>query len=151
MQSRGHHSRCIKPNGQAAVELALSLPLLIALLLIVVETGRICLVAISLASATHAGVQYGAQNLTTVTDNTGMQNAATAGAPNLTTMTATGSHFCKCSDGSASTCLATDCSASHRLTYVQVNASATYTPWFNWPGIPVSTTLTSQSVMRVNQ
>jgi Flp pilus assembly protein TadG len=133
------------------VELALSLPLLTALLLIVVETGRICLVAVALASAARAGVQYGAQNLTTVSDTAGMQNAALADAPNLTGMTATASHSCHCSDGSASTCLSTDCAASHRLTYVKVNTSATYTPWFNWPGVPLTTALSSQAIMRVAQ
>lgn len=137
--------------GQASVELALSLPLLTALLFIVVEAGRICLVAIALASAAHAGVQYGAQNLTTVSDNAGMQNAAAADAASLTGMTATASHYCQCSDGSASTCLATDCSANHRLMYVKVITTATYSPWFNWPGIPATTTLTSQAIMRVAQ
>ena len=133
------------------MELALSLPLLTALLLIVVETGRICLVAVALASAARAGVQYGAQNLTTVSDTAGMQSAALADAPNLTGMTATASHSCQCSDGSASTCLSTDCAASHRLTYVKVNTSATYTPWFNWPGVPLTTALSSQAIMRVAQ
>jgi Flp pilus assembly protein TadG len=138
-------------NGQASVELALSLPLLTALLLIIVEAGRICLVAIALASAARAGVQYGAQNLTTVSDSAGMQAAALADAPNLTGMTATPVHYCKCSDGTTSTCLATDCAASHRLTYVKVTTSATYTPWFNWPGVPLTTTLTTKAIMRVSQ
>jgi Flp pilus assembly protein TadG len=138
-------------RGQSCVELAFSVPLLIVLLLVVVEAGRICLVAISLSSAAHAGVQYGAQNLTTVSDNAGMQSAAKADALNLPGMTATGSHFCQCSDGSASTCLATDCATSHRLTYVKVNTSATYTPWFSWPGVPLATTLSSQAIMRVAQ
>jgi Flp pilus assembly protein TadG len=131
--------------------MAFSVPLLIVLLLVAVEAGRICLVATGLSSAARAGVQYGAQNLTTVSDTSGMQNAAKADAPNLTGMTATASYYCECSDGSASTCLATDCASSHRLTYVKVNTSATYTPLVNWPGIPTTTTLTSQAIMRVNQ
>ena len=148
MTYRPYRSRLKQSDGQASVELALSLPLLTALLLIVVEAGRICLVAIALASAARAGVQYGAQSLTTVSDNTGMQNAAKADAPNLAGMTATASHYCQCSDGSASTCLSTDCAASHRLTYVKVNTSATYTPWFNWPGVPLTTTLSRTAIMR---
>jgi Flp pilus assembly protein TadG len=138
-------------HGQASVELALSLPLLVALLLIVVEAGRICLVAIALASAARAGVQYGAQSLTTVSDTAGMQSAAKADAPNLAGMTATGTYFCQCSDGTASSCLSTDCASSHRLMYVRMNTSATYTPWFNWPGVPLTTTLSSRAIMRVAQ
>jgi Flp pilus assembly protein TadG len=149
---RGSRRYCSnRTTGQASVEMAFSVPLLIVLLLVAVEAGRICLVATGLSSAARAGVQYGAQNLTTVSDTSGMQNAAKADAPNLTGMTATASYYCECSDGSASTCLATDCASSHRLTYVKVNTSATYTPLVNWPGIPTTTTLTSQAIMRVNQ
>jgi Flp pilus assembly protein TadG len=146
-----HRYRRKRTNGQASVEMAFSVPLLIVLLLVAVEAGRICLVAVALSSAARAGVQYGAQNLTTVSDTTGMQNAAKADAPNLTGMTATASYYCQCSNGSASTCLATDCASSHRLTYVKVNTTATYTPLVNWPGVPTTTTLTSQAIMRVNQ
>jgi Flp pilus assembly protein TadG len=151
MRSNSHRDNVSHTSGQASVELALSLPLLISLLLVVVEAGRICLVAIALASAARAGVQYGAQNLTTVTDNAGMQNAASADATNLIGMTATGSHYCQCSDGTASTCLTTDCATSHRLLYVKMNTSATYTPLVNWPGVPPAMTLTSQAIMRVSQ
>ena len=133
------------------MELALSVPLLILLLLVVVEAGRICLIAISLSSAARAGVQYGAQSLTTVSDNAGMQSAASTDAPNLTKMTATGSHFCKCADGSASSCLASDCAGSHRIVYAQTNTSATYTPLVSWPGMPVAVTLSSKAIMRVSQ
>lgn len=151
MMIRSHRFGLRRTRGQAAVELAFSVPLLIVLLLVVVEAGRICLVAVALSSAARAGVQYGAQSLTTVSDTAGMQNAAKADAPNLTAMTATGSYYCQCSDGSASTCLSTDCSSSHRLMYVKVATSATYTPIVNWPGIPTTTTLTSQAIMRVAQ
>ncbi len=151
MITRSHRSQLKLTRGQAAVELAFSVPLLIVLLLVVVEAGRMCLVAVSLSSAARAGVQYGAQSLTTVSDTAGMQNAAKDDAPNLTGLTATGSYYCKCSDGSTSTCLSTDCASSHRLTYVKVVTSATYKPIVNWPGVPTTTTLTSQAIMRVNQ
>jgi Flp pilus assembly protein TadG len=139
--------RAAKPS----VELVLSVPLLILLLLVVVEAGRICLVAIALASAARAGVQYGAQNLATVSDSAGMRTAAVSDAPNLAGMIAAGSHFCQCSDGSAATCLDNDCASSHRLVYAKMNTSATYTPLVNWPGVPVATTLSSQAILRVSQ
>jgi Flp pilus assembly protein TadG len=138
-------------RGQASVELALSLPLLLMMFLVVVETGRAFYIAISVANAARAGVQYGAQNLSTAADNAGMQAAATNDAPNLTGMIAVASHFCKCSDGSASTCLATDCSGSHRLTYTQVNTSASYSPLVNFMGILPAITVPGKAVMRVVQ
>jgi Flp pilus assembly protein TadG len=136
-------------RGQSCAELAFSVPFLMVLLLVVVETGRICLIAISLSAAARAGVQYGAQNLTTVANNSGMQSAAKADAGNLAGFVATSTHYCQCSNGAASTCLSTDCSTSHRLTYVQMNTSATYSPWISWPGVPVAVTMTGQAIMRV--
>jgi Flp pilus assembly protein TadG len=148
---RCRRTHLAQSRGQAVAELAFSVPLLIVLLLVVVEAGRICLFAMALASAARAGVQYGAQNLSTVSDNAGIQSAALAGAPNIAGMTATASHFCQCSDGSASTCLATDCASSHRLVYAKTNTSATYTPWFAWPGVTLATTMSGQAIMRVPQ
>ena len=75
---RQYRSR--RGRGQASVELALSLPLLLMMFLVVVETGRAFYIAISLANAARAGVQYGAQNLSTAADNAGMQTAATGRA-----------------------------------------------------------------------
>jgi Flp pilus assembly protein TadG len=138
-------------SGQASVELALSLPLLLMMFLVVVETGRAFYIAISVTNAARAGVQYGSQNLSTAGDNAGMQAAATSDTPNLTGMTAVATHFCKCSDGTASTCLATDCAGSHRLLYTKVTTSASYAPLINFMGILPSMTVPGKAVMRVVQ
>jgi len=144
--SRPRHSR-----GQSAVELALIIPLLLTSLLVAVELGRLFYLSIAIANAARAGVQYGAQNLTTANDNSGMKLAAVADAPSVPSMTTTAVHFCKCSDGSASTCLVTDCSSTHRLLYVQVNTTAPYQPMMNYPGVPTAMTLHGAAVMRVAQ
>jgi hypothetical protein len=80
-----------------------------------------------------------------------MQSAASNNAPNITGMTATASHYCVCSDGSASTCLATDCSGSHRLLYTQVLTSAPYAPLISFMGILPVMTVPGKAVMRVSQ
>ena len=138
-------------RGQASVELALSIPLLLMMFLVVVETGRAFYIAISVANAARAGVQYGSQNLTTAGDSAGMQTAAINDAPNIVGMTATATHFCVCSDGTASTCAATDCASSHRLLYTQVNTSAPYSPLIHFMGILPTMTVPGQAVMRVAQ
>ena len=140
-----------RARGQASVELALSLPLLLMMFLVVVETGRAFYIAISVSNAARAGVQYGSRNLSTAADNAGMQQAAANDAPNLTGMTAAASHFCLCSDGTASTCLSTDCAGSHRLLYTQVDTSAPYTPLINFMGILPAMSVPGQAVMRVVQ
>jgi Flp pilus assembly protein TadG len=140
-----------RSRGQASVELALSLPLLLMMFLVVVETGRAFYIAISVANAARAGVQYGSQNLTTAGDSAGMQTAATNDAPNIAGITATATHFCVCSDGTASTCAATDCAGSHRLLYTQVTTSAPYSPLINFMGALPTMTVPGSATMRVAQ
>lgn len=148
--SRGSRTRRCS-RGQAAVELAVSMPLMLMMFVVVVETGRAFYIAISVANAARAGVQYGAQSLITANDTAGMQTAALNDAPNLTGMTATASHFCVCSDGTASTCLSTDCAGSHRLVYTQVITAAPYSPIINFMGALPPISVPGKAVMRVVQ
>lgn len=138
-------------RGQALAEMALIAPLLLLLLVGLIEVGRYANFSIIVSNAARAGVQYGAQNLVTAADNVGMQNAATADANLGATMTATGSHICKCADGSASTCLATDCASSHRLVYVQVDTAATFTSMLHVANIVPSFQIRGHAVMRAAQ
>ena len=114
--------------GAALVEMTLVAPLLILLLIGIVEVARYATFAIMVGNASRAGVQYGAQNLVLALDNNGMQNAATNDAQNITGLgPVVATHFCRCADGSASTCQSTDCATSHRLVYVQVTVSGNFT------------------------
>src|SRR5437868_64613 len=62
--------------GQALIELAFVVPMLLALALGVVEIGRYAYIGILVGNATHAGAIYGAQSLPTSVDTTGISNAA---------------------------------------------------------------------------
>ena len=144
--------RCLlQGGGQASVELALTLPLLLMMFLVVIDAGHAFYIAISVSNAARAGVQYGSQNLGTASDNAGMQSAAANDAPNISGLIATATHFCQCSDGTASTCLSTDCSGSHRLLYTQVTTSAPYTPLISFMGILPAMTIPGKATMRVVQ
>lgn len=150
MRAAGEMRRpCDSARGQASVELALSVPLLLMMLVLVVEAGRALYIAISVSNAARAGVQYGAQSRATAANNAGMQAAALSDAPNISGLAATATHFCKCANGSASTCLSTDCSGSHMLVYVQVNTSAPYAPLINFMGSLPSMTVPGEAIMRV--
>lgn len=138
-------------NGQALVELALSLPLLMLLLLGAAEFARGAYAAIEVSDAAKAGVQYGAQNATAASDTTGVQDAAAAGAPDITLGSTTVSISCICSDGSASTCLRTDCSASHIEETLSVQTQTTFDPLIYAPGLPNSFTLYGQATQKVLQ
>ena len=136
--------------GQALVELALTLPILVLLMVGIADIGFYAYVAIQVSNAAHAGVQYGAQNHATASDTPGMQAAAIEDAANLTGMTATPSHFCSCSDGTSSNCTAGSCT-TRMIEFVQVKTTATMHPLIPYPGFPSTLTLTGEAIMRVEQ
>lgn len=140
-------------GGMATIELTLVTPIFVILLLGAAEFGRLMYIGIEVSNAARAGVQYGAQSRATASDSAGMQSAALADGSDVTGLAATPAptYFCKCSDGSASTCLTTDCSTSRIIEYVQVNTSVSVAPMFTYTGLPGTVTLTGQAVMRVAQ
>jgi Flp pilus assembly protein TadG len=137
--------------GGALVEFAITMPVLVVLVLGAGEFGWMTYTAIEVANAARAGASYGCQTSTTAADTTGIQNTAAADAPDITLGTTTVSKSCICSDGSASTCLATDCSTSNIETILTVSTQATVSPLFRVPGLPTSFTLHGRAVQKVLQ
>src|ERR1700722_3248322 len=93
--SKSMRSCSVAERGQALVETALVFPILILLLLGAAELARVAYASIEAANAARAGVAYGSQNLGTSADTTGIQNAASTDAGDLsatltTTATVTG-------------------------------------------------------------
>lgn len=141
-------------SGSALAEIAIVLPMLVLLLIGLIEVGRYGNYTIVAGNAARSGVQYGAQNLETAADITGMQTRAVSDGQNLSGLTATASNYCECADGSASTCLATDCPTSHRIVYVRVVTAATIPSLTNFSYLPASLrtiTVQGSAVMRVAQ
>ncbi len=135
--------------GNALIELAILTPALLTIMLGIVEVGRYAHFSIMVHNAARAGVQYGAQSRTTMTDLTGMQTAALADAQNISGLSATASQYCSCSDGS--TCSSDSCATGHRIEYVKVVATGTFSSLFHYPGLPGALTITGTDVMRVWQ
>lgn len=138
-------------SGQALIELAVTMPLLVLLLVGAAELARVAYAAIETSNAARAGVQYGAQNHVTASDFAGMQLAATNDGPNVHGLAANASNFCICANGEASTCATGDCAGSRILEYVTVNTTSTFDPLIYCPGLPTSFTLNGQAVMKVWQ
>src|ERR1700739_1039098 len=82
-------NRLSDESGQAFIELALTVPFLVLLLLGAAELARVAYMAIELSNAAKAAVQYGAQNPTTAVDVSGMQTAAQLEAPDLSNVNST--------------------------------------------------------------
>ncbi len=139
-------------DGQSSVELALMLPILVLLLLIGMDFGRMLYAAIEVSNAARAGAQYGAQSLITAADSAGMQAAAVADGSNVSGLTATATQ-CTCAAGSlVPTCSAGyDCSTYSSATFVTVNTSATFTTFATYPGLPSPVPLSGRAIMQVQQ
>lgn len=138
-------------SGQALVELAVALSLLTLILLGAVQFGQIAFTSIAVSNAAKAGVQYGTQSGFTAADTTGISNAANASASNLTGMTVSSSNACVCADGTASTCLNTDCSNSRIIQTLTVSTQYTLTPIVHIPKLASSITLKGSAVQKCAQ
>ncbi len=138
--------------GQSLVELALLLPVFAALVIGSAEFARVAYAAIEVANAARAGVQYGAQNHGTAADTAGIQAAAAGDAANVTSLQATATTYCVCTNGVSITCsnAATACTA-RIVEYVQVNTSLAFNPLIHLKGLPSTYTLAGKAVMRVQQ
>jgi Flp pilus assembly protein TadG len=140
--------------GGALVELALVVPVFVALLLGAAEFARLAYASIEVSNAARAGVAYGSQSSTTASDISGMQTAATNDGANVTGLSATATEFWACSGStvpytqlsSPPTCTGT---GNHLLNYVQVTTTATVNPLIHVPGLPTTFTLHGLAIMRV--
>jgi len=138
-------------KGQSIAELALIVPSLLTILLAGTDFGRLFITNIALTNAARAGAAYGSQNAATAADSSGMANAASLDASNVQGFSASASQ-CTCQSSSNVTACATAyCSNNPGSSYVQVTTQAVFNTVISWPGIPSSTTLTSNAIMQVQK
>jgi Flp pilus assembly protein TadG len=134
-------SRC--ESGASLVEFAVVAPFLILLLIGLIDLGRYTYDGILAANAARAGVQYGAQNLQTAVDATGIENAAVADAQSLPNLSASPSPYCLVGGAVSS------CTTAGAVPYIKVVATGTFTPLIKYPGIPSSVQVTGSAVLRI--
>jgi Flp pilus assembly protein TadG len=160
--SRSHPAAvvtCRSQCGQAIIELALVLPILLALTLGGIEMGRYAYIGILIGNAARAGAAYGAQSNVQSVDTNGIANAAQydfAGTTSSTTiktngqlytkLTVTSSVTCGCdSSGTITTagCTTTTnptagtCAGTSRwVVKLSVTASGSFNSLFSYPGVP---------------
>jgi Flp pilus assembly protein TadG len=158
-------------EGQSLVEVAVTLPLLLLLLVGGVEFACLSYAAIEVSNSAKAAVQYGAQEVAYTTDTTssgGMQNAINSevtkvpGLAGATLQSATTT--LTCSDGTVPAdgntggpYSASDCTGSRPVVTLAVRTKATFTPWaivnplLKASNIPTSFTLTGYATQVVLQ
>ncbi len=136
------------------VELALTLPVLVLLLLAAADFGRLFYVWIAVNNAARAGVQYGSQTVATAANSTGMVLAATTDGSNITGLSASASQ-CACTPVSGSSVPACsgsgyNCTNAPQATFVEVDTQAPFQTVVSYPGIPSSTTVSGKAIMQVS-
>lgn len=137
----GRFARC--DSGASIVEFAVLLPFLAFLLVGLIDFGRYTYCGILAANAARAGVQYGAQNLQTAEDTTGIKNAALKDAQNLPNLQASPSPYCLSAGAVAA------CTTSGAVPYLKVVASGTFTPLIKYPGLPNQIIVTGSAIERI--
>jgi uncharacterized protein (UPF0333 family) len=164
------HPRRLNEAGQALLEFALVLPILCLLSVGITDLGRAAAVTIMVNNAATAGVEYGAQNLTTAKDVVGMQTAATSDTsgnnlPGMLTFpnspqSPNPTYGCMCDTGQGESCTypvpaQTTCSnilsncSGQVVQCVQVVTQMNYNSILYFPGIPTSYQANGHAVMRV--
>lgn len=153
-------------SGQSLVEVALLAPLLLAVLVGTIEYGRFEYLSILVGNAARAGAAYGAQSLPQSVDTIGIQAASNNDFQNngqsTGTLTVSGGNggaytSCGCDSGGSLTSAACTggtagtCAPGHWVVMVSVQASAQFSPIFNFPGISKSITVTRTVTLRVVQ
>ena len=170
----GNRPQC----GQALMEMAFVLPILLLLALGVIEIGRYAYIAILVGNAARAGAAFGAQSKQQSNDSTGMQNAAqfdfagsssstpNRGRPGATnglaysTLTVTSTTSCGCDSAGAITTYGCNvaagnanpgvCPAGSRwIVFVSVTANGNFNSLFSYPGIPSPITISRTASLPV--
>lgn len=154
-----------RESGQGTMELALSLPLFMLLILGGAEIANLAWASVQVNNAARAGAAYAsvshANASTSVANLATIQAAAQAEAPKLT-ITATATDVCYCVTGGVfgaadSGCTNTSTQAGSCPSpsvidvAVQVNTQATVKTIVHYPGLPSSFTVHAQATLGVEQ
>lgn len=138
-------------SGSAAIEFGLAVPLLLTILMGVVELGYAMYEAMQVYDSVEAGALYAAKN---GYDAAGISAAVVnaTGTPGITA-TPTPVQFCGCPDASGiveTACDSTCNDGKQPGQYVRISAALKHETILPYPGLPLPTTLTAQSVVRLN-
>lgn len=160
-------------RGSALVELALTAPLFVSLMMGAVELGRLAYFAIEVENSARAGASYGSVNYGNAFSTAGQNNtqqAAKNDAPDISNLTvntpltycvcetlstsgtATFSSVLSCSNSTITSCNGESSTTQYYvLDYVKVDTQATIDPLVHLPGLPNTYTIIGSSRLRVLQ
>lgn len=132
---RSRHQRQ-RSRGQALVEFAILVPVLLLILAIAADFGRAFTAYIAIGSAAHEGATFGMQSLANANDSAKIRSAALADAPSIMGVAPT----------VPNAVVSKDAQGYNR---VAVTVNYTFSPLMPIPPIPNSISLTRTVTMRV--
>jgi Flp pilus assembly protein TadG len=155
--------------GSAAVEFAITVPLLVAVALGAADYGTMAVQQAALEGATRAGAEYARTNCTTIpltsARTTGTQSRVTGFttfSPALNAFDCASEHscvlaVCTCADGTSVSCPGpgaptNPCAAKadpRLLEYVSVTATQTFSPLFSYASFAFPPSLSATTVARI--
>jgi Flp pilus assembly protein TadG len=158
--------RAKRQSGQALLELAFIVPILLLLAIGVIEIGRYAYISILIGNAARAGAAYGAQSNQQSTcpppSPCGIQQAAIndfqSNGQSSANLTVTTSTSCGCDAAGTITtfgCTTTTnpnagkCTTGRWVIVVSVTASGNFSGLFSYPGIPNPMSISRTASMRV--
>ncbi|MGI9307618.1 MAG: TadE/TadG family type IV pilus assembly protein [Gammaproteobacteria bacterium] len=145
-------------QGIAAVEAVIVLPILVFMMVLILDFGRVMHAGIANSSAAHVGASLGAQAVPLAMDASGMEIAARRDANsdlpvnsnNSKSVNASARHFCRCPMGSVEvSCTRDVCGGEVQELYVEVTSSRVFDTVSRYPGIPEFLNLQRKAVIRV--
>ena len=159
-------------RGAALVELALTTPLFLLLMMGSLEIGRVAYYAVEVENAARAGASFGAVNVQNANTTASVQQAAKNDAPDVSNLivvspgqvcvcetitTATNSPAfnptsgtISCTNTAITSCTANSSSSLQNvISYITVSTSANIDPLIHVPGLPDTYNLTGYSAIRI--
>ena len=135
-------------RGTATVEMALTLPILILIVLGSTDLGRLFYDAVAVSNAARAGLSYGSLDEGKAGDSAKISLVASDDAQYVGGISVTSERICECADGSVVNCESGSCTEGAPKMYVKVTATKTWDTLLPYPGIPSSVPLTREAYMR---
>jgi len=136
-----------RSRGSSMLEFALSALVLLLLAAGLLNYGMALRAAIAVSAAARAGAQYGSLSTCRGSNICGMQAASGYVAPNYVYIIVRPVQACRCSNGSAVSCIGS-CPSGPVALYVDVTARATAPTLFRYSGLPFSGVVSARAVMR---
>lgn len=145
-------------RGNAAVEMAVAVPVILAMVLGAIDFGRVHLEAMVVKNASTTGSFYGAQSVQYSNDSNGIRAAATSEARAIDGFSVTNDILCQClnangdynSGETQASCGDANCGGyGPPRVYVRTRSQKTFSTLGWYPGVPQTTAMDMTGWVRV--